>query len=62
MYGLNIFGEVIQYLFPMKNTTKQVAKKNIKVRLDNRTVITISRMSSLKVWLERFPEAKVIAN
>ncbi len=35
--------------------------KSIKVQLDHKTIITISRMEALKAWLYRFPEAKVLA-
>jgi hypothetical protein len=38
------------------------SKKSIKVRLDYQTVVTISKMSSLKAWLEKYPDAKLISN
>lgn len=48
----------------MKNQIKKIIKtskhKLIKVRLDYKTVITLSRMSSLAVWLIRYPDAKLI--
>jgi len=34
--------------------------KSIKVQLDHKTVITITRMEALKTWLYRFPDAKVL--
>ena len=34
----------------------------IKVQLDHKTVITISRKESLKAWLNRFPEAKILSS
>jgi hypothetical protein len=34
----------------------------VKVRLDHKTIITISRIESLKTWLDRFPEAKVLTH
>ena len=40
----------------MKNTTKKL----IKVQLDHKTVITISKIEKLKVWRYRFPDAKII--
>lgn len=40
----------------IKNTTAKL----IKVQLDYRTVISISNIEKLKVWLVRYPEAKVI--
>ncbi len=33
----------------------------IKVRLDERTTITIRRMDALKSWKEKYPGAKVIS-
>jgi hypothetical protein len=36
-------------------------KKLIKVQLDYKTTVFISRLSSLKLWIERYPNAKVIA-
>jgi len=45
-----------------KITQKSVSgSQRIKVKLDARTTIMISRMSSLKIWKNRFPEAKIIA-
>lgn len=41
---------------------KNTAAKLIKVQLDYRTVISISSIEKLKVWLTRYPEAKVISN
>jgi len=40
---------------------KQAATKaKIRVQLDSRTFITIPEMSALKLWKERYPEAKVM--
>ena len=39
---------------------KRTTAKLIKVQLDYRTVISISNIEKLKIWLERYPEAKVI--
>ena len=36
-------------------------RKLIKVQLDSKTVITIPALSSLKAWIERYPNAKVIS-
>jgi len=33
----------------------------IKVKLDDRTTITVRTKAALKGWLERYPEAKVIS-
>jgi len=45
-----------------KITQKSVSgSQRIKVKLDARTTIMISRMSSLKIWKNRFPESKIIA-
>lgn len=50
----------------MKNKIKEIIKKSkrklINVRLDHSTIMTLSRMSSLKTWLKRYPEAKVITS
>ncbi len=34
--------------------------KHIKVKLDHRTFIMLPSMASLKMWIKRYPEAKVI--
>lgn len=34
--------------------------KTIKVRLDSRTVITLSRLDALAFWKQRYPNAEVI--
>ena len=48
----------------MKNKIKELIstskRKLINVRMDYRTFITLSRKSSLKIWLKRYPGAKVI--
>ena len=36
-------------------------KAKIRVQLDSRTVITIPDMSALKIWTDKYPNAKVIA-
>lgn len=36
-------------------------KKQIKVQLDPKTVITLKNIEKLQKWLERFPQAKIIA-
>jgi len=49
----------------MKNQIKEIIKtthKMINVQLDYKTFITMWSMSSLKKWLIRYPDAKVIAN
>ena len=35
--------------------------KLIKVQLDYRTFVTLTRMSSLENWLKRYPDAKVVS-
>lgn len=35
-------------------------KPKFKVRLDNKTVITIRDMSKLEFWKEKYPEASII--
>jgi len=34
--------------------------KNIKLRLDHRTIITIKSRQALESWLDKFPQAKLI--
>jgi len=34
--------------------------RRIKVKLDHRTTIIINKLSSLKIWKQKFPLAKVI--
>jgi hypothetical protein len=41
------------------NKIKEAAKK-IKVRLDNRTTITLASIASLELWKERYPNLKII--
>ncbi len=42
------------------NKIKEVAKK-LKVRLDNRTTITLANISALEIWKERYPNLKIIS-
>ena len=42
------------------NKIKEVAKK-IKVRLDNRTTITLANIAALDLWEERYPNLKIIS-
>lgn len=50
----------------MKNKIKEIIRtskhKLINVRLDNKTFMTLWRMSSLEVWLKRYPDAKVVTS
>jgi hypothetical protein len=43
-----------------KEKSPPVDRKLIKVQLDHCTYATISRMSSLKAWRKRYPEAKIV--
>ncbi|MBL0048211.1 MAG: hypothetical protein IPP32_08985 [Bacteroidetes bacterium] len=49
----------------MKGKIKKIIEtskeKLIKVRLDYRTLITITNIASLEVWKKRYPDAKVIS-
>lgn len=49
----------------MKNPVKEVipisATKQIKVQLDEKTFIFIQNISSMDVWLYKYPNAKVVA-
>lgn len=40
--------------------TQQPTKAKIRVRLNANTIITIPNISALKVWQEKYPDAKVI--
>ncbi|MCK5823964.1 MAG: hypothetical protein KAG96_00990 [Ichthyobacteriaceae bacterium] len=42
----------------IKETTQKL--KRLKVRLDYKTFITIKDISSLKIWKDRYPNAKVV--
>jgi len=42
----------------MKKKTSEPQK--IKVKLDQRTTVMINKISSLKIWKERFPFAKIV--
>jgi hypothetical protein len=46
----------------IKNVTTATDHKVIKVQLDYKTFITLSRLSSLAVWRHRYPDAHVIAH
>lgn len=42
------------------NKIKEAAKR-IKVRLDNRTTITLANIAALEIWKERYPNLKIIS-
>jgi len=44
-----------------KKKIGKAPKNRIKVQLDYKTIITINRMESLKAWIDRYPDAKVLA-
>jgi hypothetical protein len=50
----------------MKTQIKEIIttskQKLIKVRLDYKTLIYITNISSLKTWLQKYPEATIITN
>ena len=50
----------------MKNKIKEIIKasqqKLIRVQLDYKTFMTISRPESLKAWLQRYPDAKIMSS
>jgi len=46
----------------VKASVEVTPKDVIKVRLDYRTFITISKLSALKSWITRYPEASVMKN
>lgn len=43
-----------------KTDVQKELDPKIKVRLDNKTIITIKDMAKLAFWKERFPNAEVI--
>jgi len=43
-----------------KSSKVKELKPKIKVRLDNKTIITIRDMGKLDFWKEKFPDAMVI--
>ena len=47
-----------------KNLIEHVSEKKpvVKIRLDYRTVVTVKDKSHLKMWIKRFPKAKIITN
>lgn len=47
----------------MKNSVDKLkeAAKRIKVRLDNRTTITLASIKALDIWKEKYPNLKVIS-
>ena len=49
----------------MKKTAKAIGhkiSKPIKVKLDYKTFVILSKLSSLKMWKKKFPNAKVVYN
>ena len=44
----------------IKTVIKTATHKVINVQLDHKTFITMCNMSSLKKWLVKYPDAKVI--
>lgn len=44
-----------------KRKVSKAPQKRIKVQLDYKTTITLSNMEALKMWMERYPKAKVLA-
>ncbi|MGB0404164.1 MAG: hypothetical protein ACPGEG_08710 [Salibacteraceae bacterium] len=46
----------------MKNTKEKIQEvvKQIKVRLDKRTIITLKDLSALEFWKEKYPNLQVI--
>lgn len=42
-----------------KNVVKELQEK-IRVRLDNKTIITIKDISKLDFWKEKYPNAEII--
>ena len=42
--------------------TQATTKAKIKVRLDHRTTITLPDISALKLWIDKYPNAKVVEN
>jgi molybdopterin-binding protein len=49
----------------MKTKIKSIIETSkdtlIKVRLDYRTLVTITNMAAFEMWQKRFPEAKIIS-
>jgi len=43
----------------MKKAPKESSRR-IKVKLDSKTMIIINKVSSLKVWQERYPYAHIV--
>ena len=58
--------ELNAYKMPRKKKTLILSQpirqgiKAIKVRLDHRTIITLSDLKKLAFWKERYPQAEVI--
>ncbi len=47
----------------MKNSVDRLKKaaKKIKVKLDNRTTITLANINALEIWKERYPNLQIIS-
>ncbi len=44
----------------LEDLKKEASESNIKVRLDQRTVITIRDIASLDFWRQRYPNLQII--
>ena len=45
----------------LKSKPSMESTSSVKVQLDAKTVITLRHKSSLKIWQQRYPDAKVIS-
>ena len=45
----------------MKKSTKNNESKNFKLKIDHKIIITVKSKKTLKIWLEKYPNAKTIS-
>lgn len=46
----------------MEETTPSPTPKHIKVQLDEKTFIYVLDLASMDIWLEKYPDAKVVTD
>lgn len=45
-----------------KKEKKVDLREKIKVQLDSKTIVFVHTMKAFQMWLERFPNAKIVTN
>ncbi len=62
MFFYLIIQTFLKIIFMKKNQLQQKHMEHrIKVKLDYKTTIIINKLSSLKIWKRRYPEAYIVS-